>query len=517
MASMPSPPRADTARAAHGSVAESVQHAVFDDLPAPVRERFVACADGRAEPAPLLTAIRQGRVLPYALIALGCAVALVSLLWTGWGIDPEAERLEHGGRVTATYAPFVLAFCASIVAALREHARGESLPWAPGRYLFPAAFVDATSAKLRIVSLMALRSSRQVQRPGRRAIVLELRFEGGNVETIPQDPAAPIEADAIKKMRRRLERAIAASDESALARLDPFAIRPQDVELVGDYRRSSGRVASPSSAPRTRAMPRWLGRPVLLTAVAAIALTAALGLYALPALAIATARDAHSSASLRRVVRAWPYGWVERAAGVRAEGAAESAAELRHRLRHPDALFVPALVKLLLDAEDRGEHARVPSYFQLGSEASSDASPVMLDEEQVRRIVVSFERALALPPDLFALEVRGNLPRNPQPGHLLLRCTLEPSKRTYEVRGVSQPGLVLACEAWLTFGQNPELMAKVAVEPSPSLNLDALVEGDAGATWMGSARVYATMVESAIEGLTPAFEGALYEEPGAAR
>jgi hypothetical protein len=154
-----------------------VRRVRFDDLPAAVRERFFACADGRAEPRPIVAATYEPRTGTYTALAVGCAIILGSLLWFGWGIDPTSEHLDGGAWVTASYAPIVLAFAAATMAALRERARGTALPWRAGRYLFPAAFIDANSAELRIMPITRLRSIREVVRTRDRGSLVMLHFE----------------------------------------------------------------------------------------------------------------------------------------------------------------------------------------------------------------------------------------------------------------------------------------------------------------------------------------------------
>jgi hypothetical protein len=485
----------------------------FDDLPAVVRSRFVACAAGSAEPRPLAVALRSSRVSLLVAIALSAAAVLLGMLMFGVG-------LEQGGWevVTAIYGVAVLFVLAPALAALAERAQRRALPWAPGRYLFPACIVDATRPELRVRSLASLERARIV---GLRHPRLELMFDGAK-EVFAQDRFEPLDPKEIRRLATRVSKLVERDNSGELARFDPLL--PGDVEgtveLMKGYRSRTERVVV--DAPLTDATP-WWSRHAVLAALALSAFAAtALGGLLLPSLALNKARAKHEPAALRRVAAMWPFEWVAREAGVVRKDARLAFADLSPRLGAPEGDAGRALRELLERAQASGE-PRVPTFVSLTRPTAPDLARVTLPPVGGRNIAVALQRALALPEELFEVSYAGSEP--PEGDHAEVRCSLETTGKNHVVGGLRISGIVLRCEAWLVHANRSTRIAVGVSKPSETIDLAAVLaepppsdDATDDPTEKSTPRpaldelADTILVKRAIEGMPLAFEHGLADE-----
>jgi hypothetical protein len=303
----------------------------FNDLAPAVRDHFVRCAGGEADPRPLLSKSHEAHAGRYLVVSLVSATFLATLIALFWGVDADGSGRGSAVRTTLVYAVALFLFLLSLLASLRVRARRRALPWTPGLYLFPGAFVDAATADLVVLPMTAFVSARDI-RVGHGRSILELRFEGGDVSRIPRAADdEPFAVAVLKAARDRLAKALLRGHRSVVARLDPLAL-PDDADVHGGYRgaKPSARAAI---GPVAHHVSRWLDRPLWTALVLTVAATAALAGYVLPSVALARARASHSAGALRRVAEAWPYAWVQRSAGLKLRSVEEIMSEVAPALR----------------------------------------------------------------------------------------------------------------------------------------------------------------------------------------
>src|SRR5262249_46213685 len=151
---------------------------------------------------------------------------------------------------------------------------------------------------------------------------------------------------------------------------------------------------------------------------------------------------------------------------------------------------------------------------QFEAPASPDLSGLTMDGERAVRVAVALQRALDLPPELFAVDHRGRIPANPARDRAEILCTAHPTKRTIPVAGSDIPVITLRCVAYLAAGDHRALIATADVEPSATLKLESVVDDelDAGPLSLDEAKkhVWPAMMTSAIEALPSKFALSIY-------
>src|SRR5262249_3629267 len=116
------------------------------------------------------------------------------------------------------YACLLASSAACFLYALVLRERNTSLPYSPALYLFPVGVVEATSAKLRLHSLLALESAQS------KGSVLRLLFEGGKTfEFALSSSADAAQAKLlVLEAKKNLSNADQSQNPRALALLDPL-------------------------------------------------------------------------------------------------------------------------------------------------------------------------------------------------------------------------------------------------------------------------------------------------------
>jgi hypothetical protein len=119
-----------------------VREVEFDELPDAVRARFCDCVAGRSEPKPLARDVTPASATGDVAIAiLGAAIAAVTA-FRGFGEGAQ------GPTARGLYALGALLVAIGGLAVLHRRAVARALPFEPGRYVFPLAFVDARASRL---------------------------------------------------------------------------------------------------------------------------------------------------------------------------------------------------------------------------------------------------------------------------------------------------------------------------------------------------------------------------------
>jgi hypothetical protein len=480
-----------------------------------VRDHFIRCAAGEADPRPLLSRTHEGRAGAYLVASLVPATLLAILIVLLWGVDADGPGRGSAVRTTVVYAVALFLFLVTVLGSLRARVRSRALPWTPGLYLFPGAFVDATTADLVVLPMTMFVSARDVH-VGHGHSILELSFEGGEVARIPRAAGdEPFDAAVLKAARDRLARALLRGNRSMVARLDPLALPDDDTDVRGGYR-AAKRSAMAVEGPVARRVGRWLDSPLRTSLVLTLAATAALAGYVLPSVALARARASHSAGALRRVAETWPYAWVQRSAGLKLRSVEEIMSEVAPTLRDR-ATVERGMTELLRVAKDHEDHV-VPAFVEL-VRSDTGAGPD-IQPDQRRRISVAVQRALALPHEAFALDSREGRPLGDD-GHLSILCRTRPSTRTFGPPSDPFAGFLLACRVIFVVEGSDHVLADAVVEPSSSLDEKLRAPyADAGAddTTKPPASTRAdleaharhAMMESAIDALQAALHEAVY-------
>lgn len=128
----------------------------FNRLPATVRERFVACTQGRQGPLPIVSdQLGMGLALVgWGLLFVVAAGSLAVVVVADFGRNVGAGLQEPAWIAAYLILGFLAAY--SLLAMIRRRRLISSLPYRPGRYLFPMDFVDARSETLRILPMASM-------------------------------------------------------------------------------------------------------------------------------------------------------------------------------------------------------------------------------------------------------------------------------------------------------------------------------------------------------------------------
>jgi hypothetical protein len=499
-------------------VAADGERIPFNDLPAPVRARFVACLNGKAEPTPLLAATNERIPSLYAILAVVPATALALMLVGGFGIQTSGVgALSSGVAVTALYGLVIALFVITGIAFARAVARQRALPWVSGRYLFPGAFIDATTSELRVVSMASFVQARELIVDRERGSIIELHFEGNVVEAVSRAAGDdPLDLGSLKGARARLERAQAKGDRSLLASLDPLADGADErADALGGYR--SNKRAQRTEGPVAKAMPAWLRRPFLSGSLATIASVTLLATAVLPGLAVRHANACHETGAYRDVAVMWPYDWVQVAVGVRLASPAELIAALP-AMRSPSNRA--ALLGLLQTLESTRDHF-VPSYVTVSPDPEALAA-----RAHGQRIGVALQHSIGLPLEALAIHYEGDAPPQQAPStYVRILCSLKP-RETVHVLNYDVEKQATSCSVELARGDVRTQLASVLIEPEQQPDLAKVVadltpsppaEGEqpppAATREVVERAVQAALLDRAMARLEPAFKHELYASP----
>ncbi len=202
----------------------------FNALPREVRERLVGCMQHQSYPYPLLSSVPSQ----------GAAIAgWVFLALLGAGILAGVLSIEFGRTLQPMPMMFVYFLGSAIVLLsilllVRRVRLGSSLPYKPGRFLFPMDFIDAQDRVLRVVPMSSLLDFRGVHQHTNgvyAGTTFTFRFEAGVTEsfTVHGKERAEEVLQQLGESQRQIREAAGARDFDTLFKLDPlFEVRIKD-------------------------------------------------------------------------------------------------------------------------------------------------------------------------------------------------------------------------------------------------------------------------------------------------
>ncbi|HET9957072.1 MAG TPA: hypothetical protein VFQ61_21395 [Polyangiaceae bacterium] len=131
-----------------------MQRIDFYRLERPIQERFIASARGTAAPAPLALErepLQRGALLAGVVSGL-TALAALGLASLGFG-NLQSSLALHPSTLLVLYALLIATSAAAAVVAYRVQATRNTLPFAPGIYLFPSGVIDTRGPEFRVRKL----------------------------------------------------------------------------------------------------------------------------------------------------------------------------------------------------------------------------------------------------------------------------------------------------------------------------------------------------------------------------
>jgi hypothetical protein len=224
----------------------------FNKLPKETRERFSAATRDEGSPSAIVStqlgmgmaALGWGSLLVAALGTLGVAAA------GGFGRVSSIQSPAWAGLYVA--AIFVAVY--SVLAMVRRWRLLKSLPFAPGRYLFPMDFVDATSNTLRIVPVAGLIDFRGVHHHTNGVYThteLTFSFEDGSREafTVKGRDNAEYIMQRLRSAQLEVRQAVEERSVERLWMLDVFCEARLDGWEVDPKPFAEGAIEGPTAAP----------------------------------------------------------------------------------------------------------------------------------------------------------------------------------------------------------------------------------------------------------------------------
>lgn len=195
----------------------------FNALPREVRERLIACMQHQSYPYPLLSSIpSQGAAIAgwFFLALIGASILLGALI-------AEFGRTLQPAPMILLYVLGIALIALSVLFLIRRVLLGSSLPYKPGRFLFPMDFVDASERMLRVVPMAMMVDFRGVHQHTNgvyTGTTLTFTFEGGVTESfvIQGKERAEEVLRQLGDTQRQIREAAQARDIDTLLRLDPF-------------------------------------------------------------------------------------------------------------------------------------------------------------------------------------------------------------------------------------------------------------------------------------------------------
>ncbi|MDC3954053.1 hypothetical protein KEG38_09360 [Polyangium jinanense] len=206
----------------------------FNALPREVRERLISCMQHQSYPYPLLSSVpSQGAAIAgWFVLALLGFIVVVGTLFYQYG-----RELQPMPVMFLYFLGTAIVFL-SILFLVRRVRLGSSLPYKPGRFLFPMDFINAEDRLLRVVPMSTLVDFRGVHQHTNgiyNGTTLTFTFEGGITETFSIHGKERAE-EVLRQLgdsQRQIREAAEARDIETLMKLDPlFEVRVKDTWAV---------------------------------------------------------------------------------------------------------------------------------------------------------------------------------------------------------------------------------------------------------------------------------------------
>ncbi len=333
----------------------------FNTLPQATRERFIQCTRGQQMPQPILADRlgTAGAIVGWGLLFVCAAGGLLLFVVASFG-KPDDLGLQGPGFI-ALYASLAFLAVYSILAIIRRSVLVRSLPFTPGRYVFPTDFVDATSNVLKITSMGSMVDFRGVHHHTNGVYtntIFTFRFDDGSSQSmaIAGKQTAEIALQSLRSQRAALGAAVEAGDVEKLFGFDVFyeARMANWQPLPFEATRSAAGAANAFAGPPVGSIAEPL--PVLLQRAALIALGASLVIGPPLWFVREMASDAAAYSSLEKYGSKYE---IERYADHGGRRAKEAREELlpRSRLREVKESATPSVTAFRAVAKEFPNHA----------------------------------------------------------------------------------------------------------------------------------------------------------------
>ncbi len=264
-----------------GNGSDPVRTIDFNALPKAVRERLIACLEGKSSPAPILAVPAPSGCGPVGSSLLFFVLLALALVWTVTDFGAFIERDRPAPVAAVAYAGIFFFLGLSALSTARAFWAKNALPFKPGRYLFPYDLVDATTRTLRVVPAYLFSDPQLVHhlRNGHyQHTLLTFTVNGRGKEAFPiyGKDKAEAQVNAFRQAHLAGMRAVQAQDWKTVWASDPFF----DVKQSGVWEVPPGpeRLQSPAA----KSVP-WLlrNRALLAGALALLGTPALVGLRTL--------------------------------------------------------------------------------------------------------------------------------------------------------------------------------------------------------------------------------------------
>lgn len=251
---------------------------VFDNLPESTRIRLVASLRGEGSTRPLHAERTSGKfqLLRDSTLVLASALGLMSAASHGLGSPGHASAIQ-GGWWYLIWLGLGFLLVLGLAGLTRALIYRSGLPWPPGLYLLPHAWIDAREAVLEVLPLRDLVELRHTLQKGSRELTrVELLFPGSGDQGEKTLRSFLVRGHAqARAIESSVESAIVALHDTPLEREQ--AVRDTFEPLFLES--TPSRPAARSGGPRARDVPRWLRHPIR----AALLLGPVLGFIAMDA------------------------------------------------------------------------------------------------------------------------------------------------------------------------------------------------------------------------------------------
>lgn len=244
----------------------------FNKLPKTARERLIGCIAGQFSPRPILAdRFSASGTVGWVLLIIVCGIALLMLAANGFASAYSSNAVQ-GPISLLIYIAAIFLGIYSIIAIIRRSSLKASLPFIPGRYLFPMDLVDAREKTLRIIPLASLVDLQAVHHHTNGVYSytqFTLTFEGGKSEafTLNNKGLAEAALNQLRSDRAALGQAVQDRNIDVIAALDPFF----DVR-INDAWDKPFPDKSFEQGPMAKSMPAWLQKAAIVALAPAILL-----------------------------------------------------------------------------------------------------------------------------------------------------------------------------------------------------------------------------------------------------
>jgi hypothetical protein len=247
----------------------------FNALPEGVRQRFVSATQGVEDPMPILEQKTNTSLAMFGWAVVGIlGLALVGgLSWWGFGETHDSTAIQGFAYVPIYILGFGLIIW-SVLRMIRVAVTSKSLPYHPGRYVFPIDIVDATSDVLRLIPMNSMVDFKGVNHHRNGVYThteMTFIFDDGVREsfTLHNQMMAQQVLDDMAIQERRVVEAAQNNDIEALLNLDVF-LEARMSDAWNDLEDFKGK--APDEGPAARKLPALFKVALPIAAVLGIML-----------------------------------------------------------------------------------------------------------------------------------------------------------------------------------------------------------------------------------------------------